>query len=164
MSESLDRVNVLKTICAHRQYLQIGLEAVSRKLTERGLHHDMSKFSDDEFAGFARINRIAREHPYGSEEYKQSMKDEGEVIGLHYSRNSHHPEYHEDLSAMGFFDIVEMVCDWWSARHTYGKSQPWDKTLEIQKEGFAFTPEQWWLIEEVARFLESYEQGVMGNG
>lgn len=161
--DSVDGINVLKTMVAHRQYLQIAIEAVARELTERGARHDLSKLYDDEFSGFASINRVAREHPYGSQEYKDSLKSKQDVIDLHYSRNSHHPEFHAKASDMGAMDIIEMVCDWWSARHTYGKSQPWEDTIKIQFERFDFSQEQAWLISELATFLQTYEMRTMGS-
>jgi hypothetical protein len=96
---------------------------------------------DHEFAGFARINAIARVHKFGSEEYKASMQQEKATINLHFSRNSHHPERPKLIgeaaestrgladdatywsahteARMTFLDVIEMVCDWWGARKGY---------------------------------------------
>ncbi len=143
---------VLATMHRHLVYLREGLMKIRHALEHRGLVHDQSKFGSEEFAGFSRINATARQYPYGSEEYKSALRAERPTIDSHYKNNSHHPEFHENLSDMGWLDITEMVCDWWAAGQAYGTT-PWHKTLEIQKERFDWSPEQWWLIEQVASFL-----------
>lgn len=157
-----DRVKLLKTLAAHRAFVGLGLSRVARELEDRGQRHDLSKYQDDEFDGFASINRIAREHPYGSDEYKQSMKDGKEFISLHFSRNSHHPEYWNSPSVeMGFLDVIEMVADWWSAWQTYGKSSSWSDGVIKQIERFdTLSDGQWWLIAEVADYLENLDKKV----
>ena len=36
---------------------------------------------------------------------------------MHYSRNSHHPEFYGErgIAGMDLFDLVEMLCDWMAA-------------------------------------------------
>lgn len=158
-----DRVQVLRVITAHREYLRLGLQAIAQNLERRGTAHDLSKLMADEFEAFARINRAAREHPYGSPEYRAGLKAEAETVALHYKRNTHHPEHHEVESwaqdqgffkaeMMGFLDIIEMVCDWRSAYRTYGSQGTWEENMEKQRERYKewFSPGQWWLINQVA--------------
>ena len=64
------------------------------------------------------------------------------------------PEFHGAASEMGPFDLIEMVCDWWGATKGYGERTPWAEVLEKQRERFAFTDHQWWLIENLAAWLE----------
>lgn len=150
-----DAVQALRTIAAHRDLVRLGLLALSQDLERRSLAHDLSKLSPDEFAGFSRINRIAREHPFGSDEYRASMRLESETIRLHYSRNSHHPEHHPSPKEMGFLDIVEMVCDWRAAYLVYGSQGTWTENIQRQAEryGPSFTAAQWWLVEQVAEWV-----------
>ena len=128
---------------------------------ERAAKHDLSKFEEDEFGGFVKINQVAREHPYGSEEYKNSLRGankESGCIALHNARNDHHPEHYADPKDMGFLQIIEMVVDWYSASKTYGQSNSFKNSLEIQRKRFdRFSEEQWWLIEQVAAYISSGE-------
>lgn len=151
-----DAAVTLATTLRHRELVRLALRRVAVQLEQRGLLHDLSKWSEDELSGFVRINRVAREHAYGSEEYRASMRREEETIRLHYSRNSHHPEYHDDIRQMGVLDLLEMVCDWWAASITYGKISLAD-SLEVHRERFDFSPEQWWVIEQFTLLFETSE-------
>lgn len=149
-----DQVKLLRTYTHHRALVQVALQRLTQELDRRSLAHDLSKLQADEFDGFARINQIAREHPYGSQEYKDSLDQEREVIDLHYQRNSHHPEHHRTGQAaedMGFLDLIEMVCDWWSAWQTYGAKDSWENAVKKNEARFrpGFTNSQWWLVEQM---------------
>lgn len=152
---SADEVVALATIQRHRDMVRLALRQVAEELERRGLGHDLSKLEADEIAGFVRVNRIARKHRYGSEEYRAAMKSEAETIHLHYSRNSHHPEHwlkSEVPESMGLFDLVEMVCDWRGAYLGYGSQGTWRENIARQHERYAgwFSKEQWWVIKQVA--------------
>ena len=164
-----DAIKTLVTLAHHRLKVQEALNVVTRDLETRSLVHDASKYQDDEFAGFTRINRTAREHPYGSAEYRASLKQEKPTISLHYARNSHHPEFWGDDScggdahSMRLLDLIEMVCDWWAAWTVYDGQRPveqrstWWENIWKQKERFLDTgllsPAQWFVVQEVARLL-----------
>ena len=154
MTENLSEgIKTLTTILKHRGLVQKYLHILSQKLEIRAIAHDLSKLRIDEFSGFVAINKVAREHPYGSKEYKKSLKD-NDVIDLHFSRNSHHPEYHEaQVADMGLFDIIEMVCDWKSASMTYGNTTLLE-ALEIQIKRFGLTKEQLYLIKLIIEEIE----------
>ena len=143
-----EKINTLRTIYQHRDMVRICLKRISTDLDMRGLNHDLSKLSEDEFEGFSRINNIARKYPYGSKEYKESLKKERDTIDLHYSRNRHHPEHWSDVRGMGYLDIIEMVCDWYAATNTY-KQTELSTVLDKQFERFNFSDEQKWLIKEI---------------
>lgn len=68
-----DAVETLRTITAHRDYVRKNLLVIQHDLERRSLEHDLSKLSPEEFPGFCRINRAARKHPYGSDEYKAGL-------------------------------------------------------------------------------------------
>lgn len=159
-------LQLFRAMTQHVNFVQEGLLALGQDLQRRGLVHDRSKFSADEFSAFSRINRAAREHPYGSEEYRAGLRQEKPTIALHYKRNSHHPEHHEverwaqdqgffKAEMMGFLDIMEMVCDWRSAYLSYGSEGTWEENLLRQRERYKewFSPGQWWLIDQVAAFV-----------
>lgn len=155
----------LATIARHRDMVRLNIQALTHEMERRAIEHDLSKLSPDEVRGFIRINRTAREHPYGSPEYIASMeaeKGEGGCIALHYARNSHHPEHHERDADMGFLDVIEMVLDWKAAADSYGQ-QTLRKGLERHRETRLFTDHQWWLIEQVADWIEPDTQTEEGR-
>lgn len=174
-----DAFGLLRSFLRHRAFVTEGLALVSTAIERRALVHDMSKLMDDEFAGFSRINAAARVHKFGSPEYSEGMDRERGTIDLHFSRNRHHPERPKLMgeaaerergspddytywtahaaAAMTFLDIIEMVCDWWGARKGYDDSRPWSESvrLNLDAKGKYLSPEQRWLAESVAAFLES---------
>jgi hypothetical protein len=175
-----DAFGLLRSYSRHRDYVRLAITRVMHELEQRAIRHDASKMLDDEFAGFARINAIARVHKFGSEEYKASMQQEKATINLHFSRNSHHPERPKLIgeaaestrgladdatywsahteARMTFLDVIEMVCDWWGARKGYDDSRmTWPESVEmnLKSKGQHLTPEQQWLVREVAAFLPS---------
>jgi|GEM_PF-3278569 len=168
--DPVDGVQLLRSYLLHCRYVQRGINRVANALHERADCHDDSKLLSDEFAGFSRINKAAREHPYGSPEYRAGLKQEKPTINLHYSRNSHHPEFHGTeiegrvclgvevvAQSMTWLDLIEMVCDWRGAYLAYGSQGTWDENMQRQKERYRveqwFTREQWWLIDEVSAFV-----------
>lgn len=60
---------------------------------------------------------------YGSNEYKETLREFKPAIEHHQKNNRHHPEFYEDgICGMSLVDIVEMLCDWKAAsqRHDDG--------------------------------------------
>src|SRR5574338_329359 len=154
----------------HRIMVQAALLRVIHNLERRSLVHDASKFEEEEFEGFARINRVAREHPYGSDEYRASLKAEKPTIQRHYVGNSHHPEHWDapdhnvGTTMMGLFDLIEMVCDWWAAWKVYDGQRPpdqrssWMEKVDTQRKRFLETgvlsKEQWFVVDHMAHLLQ----------
>lgn len=173
--DPVDGVQLLRSYLLHCRYVQRGINHVARALNERADRHDDSKLLADEFSGFSRINKAAREHPYGSSEYRAGLKQEKPTIDLHYSRNSHHPEFYGTdakpeppesetrvtigtgrflADRMTWLDLIEMVCDWRGAYLAYGSQGTWAENMQRQRDRYNgwFTAEQWWLIEQLATF------------
>jgi len=172
-----DAIGLLRIYNRHRDFVRLALLKLANALNERGVVHDASKMLDDEFAGFSRISAIYRTQKFGSQEYAASMNREKATIDLHFSRNSHHPEYptygapdgsgllgseiveyEAGLSAreLTFLDVIEMVCDWWGARLGYDDARSWAESakLNLEHKGKYLTPGQRWLAEQVIRFFE----------
>ena len=151
-----DPWKLLLTVLRHVGFVQDGLEDLAGEFRRRARVHDRSKLQADEWDGFVQINRAAREFPPNSPEYRDSLKSQTGPDGCitkHYSRNSHHPEYHDSVEQMGFLDIVEMVIDWNAAAKTYG-TMTLRESLPHHRDRFGFTDAQWWLIEQVVEWLE----------
>ena len=132
------------------------------ELRKRLLVHDASKFQQDELKGFLRFERMPEGLEYGSPEYRvemaKIMKDNN-CFKLHSARNDHHPEYYDvpeegvDLSMMGLFPLMEMVCDWAGAHLAYGNTGGWNKSVEINIKKYEFSENQKWAIRQVSDFL-----------
>lgn len=142
-------------------------QSIANELERRADVHDASKLFPDEFEGFARISGAAARFAYGSQGYKDSIASEmgpNGAVRLHYSRNSHHPEYHDDdplvgMSKMGFFDVIEMVCDWRAAHDTYDAFRPaetrisWLESIDHLTNKYKPIGWQQWLIDQLVAFF-----------
>jgi hypothetical protein len=147
-----EEIQTIVTIIRHIELVRKQLFGFARQLESRAQVHDLSKFQLDEFGGFVEINQVARKFKYGSPEYKASITSD--VVGLHYSRNSHHPEYYSGkVEEMGLFDLIEMVADWKAASETYGQTS-FEEALKIQIDRFNLTSEQIYLIRKIAESLD----------
>ena len=162
-----DEMKALLTIIRHREIVADFLHNFADYFRARAREHDQSKLMPGEFDGFVRINQTAREHPYGSDEYKESLASEKGPEGcitLHNLRNPHHPEHHRSPKDMGLLDLIEMVIDWRAASLTYGQTS-FREGLEIQRERFDFDDWQWKVIEQMVPFLEGdMPAAVAGEG
>lgn len=147
-----EETTTLITMLNHQGQVRARLRALARELEKRADLHDLSKWKSDEFPGFVEINRIAREYPFGSPEYKASMTG-NKTTELHFSRNRHHPEYHANgIADMNFIDFVEMICDWLGATATYGTGT-FEDALQKQIERFNLQPDELYLIRLIARWF-----------
>lgn len=163
----------LATYHRHVSHVQELLLLIRQDLERRALVHDRSKLSPEELPGFVRINATARQHPYGSAEYRASLEAERPTVDLHTRSNSHHPEGHdaEGLPGtpgmvagsygrafhMGWLDLIEMVCDWRAAWLAYGSQGTWLENLQKQRARLVpewLREEQWWLVDQVALWLD----------
>lgn len=110
-------------------------------LQSRVTRHDLSKMEPPEKAVFDRVTPRLQSSTYGSEEYKASLADIGEVLVHHYGANRHHPEHFEaGVAGMTLVDVVEMLADWKAAteRHDDGSLA---RSLEIGEERFGIEPQ-----------------------
>lgn len=78
-----------------KELIKLGEHKLARRLYQRGLQHDASKFDDTEYYGM-----------YSSDETYKKI-----AIHTHRTMNSHHLEYHPELLDLSTVDICEMVCD-----------------------------------------------------
>lgn len=158
-----DEMKCLLTVMRHREHLSDHLNRLATILKRRARVHDRSKLKFDEFEGFTRINKVARQHKYGTNEYREALRSENKetgCIGLHYARNTHHPECHVDVKKMDFLDIIEMVFDWAAAVATYQDSLGGlAESVCVHRSRFDFSEEQWWLVDQVVSWIEGGEDG-----
>jgi len=96
---------------------------IAMLLVDRISKHDLSKLETPEVTYFDNYTQKLAGSTYGSDEYKQFLKELEPALNHHYSVNRHHPEHFENgIRGMTLIDIVEMFCDWYAAskRHNNG--------------------------------------------
>lgn len=92
------------------------LGEAATELIRRGIVHDDSKMNEPEKSYFDRLTPKLKTLKYGSEEYKESLKELQIALKHHYANNSHHPEHYPNgLNDFDLFDLVEMFFDWKAA-------------------------------------------------
>ena len=77
----------------HIAEVSANINAVIKALKERALTHDKSKLESPETEGFERVSHKLRELTYGSDAYKEQLKEMKPFLDHHYANNRHHPEY-----------------------------------------------------------------------
>ena len=108
----------------------------SSELIRRANIHDNSKLESPEKELFDEFTPKLKGCTYGSDEYKEYLKELKVALDHHYQNNSHHPEHYENgVNGFDLFDLIEMAMDWCAAveRHNDGDIF---KSLEINTERF----------------------------
>lgn len=120
----------------HKKRVGQLMALVCQKLIERAINHDNSKLEDPEKEYFDIYTPKLEKLTYGSNEYKESLKELQVALKHHYENNSHHPEFYKDgIDGMSLLDIIEMFIDWKAAseRHKDGDIL---KSIDINKDRF----------------------------
>lgn len=79
----------------HIQQVQGLLSFIQAEIEQRALVHDVSKLNSPEKELFDEFTPKLAALTYGSDEYKECLKQMGPALQHHYQHNSHHPEYYE---------------------------------------------------------------------
>lgn len=123
----------------HIRCVQRNMLAFAAALMRRSIEHDQSKLLPPEADMFEAVTDKLKSLTYGSEEYKEALKDLGPALKHHYEHNSHHPEHYAGgISDMSLLDLVEMFCDWCAAtkRHEDGSII---KSVTINQQRFKYS-------------------------
>lgn len=140
------------------------LNTFAAELMKRAIEHDASKLEEPEKAYFDKYTPLLAHLTYGSEEYKETLKQLKPALDHHYATNKHHPEFNDingysvqtlndPIKSMDLFDIVEMICDWLAAtkRHNDGCI---GKSITINKKRFNLDDQLEMLLRNTAAILE----------
>ena len=122
-------------------------------LFKKAISHDLSKYRWKEAKYFAKTIFDLKNSTYGSKEYQELLNIIRPAIDLHYSKNKHHPEYHNNnFDNMTFEDKIEMICDWLSAtkRHKNGNIF---KSIEINQKRFNFSNQDKKMFENIIEII-----------
>jgi hypothetical protein len=115
------------------------INSIIRELLFRSECHDSSKLQNPEKVIFDEFTLKLKNSTYGSEEYKNFLKEMQQALDHHYKMNLHHPEHYVNgINDMDLLDILEMVCDWKasSERHTDGNIY---ESIKINKKRFGIS-------------------------
>lgn len=131
---------------------------VINELNERSVRHDRSKTEPPELEVFNEYTPKLKDSTYGSDEYKQFLKEMKERgLDHHYANNRHHPEHFEDgINGMTLVDLIEMLADWRAAteRHDDGDLS---RSLEIQTDRFGISEQLALILKNTAEHYEWIE-------
>jgi hypothetical protein len=114
---------------------------IASDVLNRANKHDSTKLEKHELPIFTEYTPKLKHSTYGSDEYKQFLKEMQVALDHHYKNNRHHPEHHENgVKDMDLVDLIEMICDWKSAtlRHSDGDIL---KSIEINQKRFGYSDE-----------------------
>jgi hypothetical protein len=117
------------------------IQVIIKELELRAKNHDKSKLEPPEAEGFEKVTHKLKGLTFGSDAYKEQLKEMMPFLKHHYANNRHHPEYFENgISGMSLIDIVEMLMDWLAAtkRHSDGDIM---KSIEINQKRFGYSDE-----------------------
>jgi hypothetical protein len=125
----------------HRARVQALMGELTWLLDVRAAEHDLSKTQSPEVEAFNAVTDQLAGLEYGSQEYKDALRDLGPALQHHYAHNRHHPEAHADgINGMTLLDLVELICDWKAAseRHATGSME---QSLAVNAERFGISPQ-----------------------
>ena len=126
---------------SHKQQVNRLVSKVAKSLIDRGIEHDNSKLGEFEVDIFTKYTPKLATSTYGSDEYKQFLKEMKPALDHHYSHNSHHPEFYENgIMDMDLVDLIEMICDWYGATLRHNDGNIYD-SIEINQKRFGYGDE-----------------------
>ena len=121
------------------------------ELLLRGSLHDQSKLKSPEVECFTEFTSKLANCTYGSDEYRQNMKEMKPAIDHHNAHNPHHPENHKNgINDMSLIDLIELICDWKAAseRHNDGNIK---KSIEYNANRFNISPQLVNILENTVK-------------
>lgn len=128
----IGNMETMKHIARVRELLW-GMESA---LDKRARLHDLSKLESPEAEIFGEFTPELAKVEYGTSEYTALLEKVKPAIEHHYSKNRHHPEFHQNgINDMNLIDLVEMLCDWRAATER-NKNGNIRKSIEINAERY----------------------------
>ena len=123
----------------HAQEVMKRITRIAGELAVRGVNHDRSKFSPEEYQPFVDQTIKLKDLVYGSDEYRAELEKIRPAIDHHYACNRHHPKHFTNgIREMNLVDICEMFCDW-HASILRQKDGDVRKSIEIDQKRFNFS-------------------------
>ncbi len=144
-------------VLEHKRKVKYWASALLHDMEERIECHDDSKLQEPEKSIFNIYTPKLKEVEFGSEEYKEHLKEMGIGLKHHYENNSHHPEsFHNGVNDMTLGCIFEMLCDWMAAAEARGKPMDFD----YLSKRFGIEPQ---LLKIIINTLKEMDFFIMSN-
>jgi hypothetical protein len=138
----------------HIKRVRYFLGLAVNNLLKRVNHHDESKLVEPELSAFDIATPKLAELEYGSEEYKQSLKDLGPALDHHFEHNDHHPEHYSNgVTGMSLMALIEMLCDWRAASERVKQRTDDPKKIASFETGLAYNQQRFGYSDELAQIL-----------
>lgn len=161
-----DRYDSRPETRAHIQRVGDFLDRAIGDLGYRRAMHDRSKMENPELSAFDIATPKLAGLEYGSEEYKQSLRDLGPALQHHFEHNDHHPEYFPNgCAGMSLTALIEMLCDWRAASERVKQRTDDPEKVKTFESGLAFNQERFGYSDELAGILlnTARELGMLGD-
>lgn len=141
----------------HINRVRYFIEGALENLDYRAEKHDASKLVDPEKEAFDRMTPILATLTYGTEEYKDSVRQLGPALQHHFEHNDHHPEHYPDgVREMSAMAIIEMVCDWRAASERTKQRTDGDEYMKRTfADGLKYNQERFGYSDDVASIIEA---------
>lgn len=124
-----------------------------RDLMDRALKHDASKLQEPEKESYDLLTPRLYNVEYGSEQYKQYLREMQPAIDHHWANNDHHPEFHiTGIEGMNLMSLVEMVADWKAASERH-KTGDFKKSIEFNIDRFHIEPQLAQIIRNTLEYM-----------
>ena len=161
----LSELDALVLVCGRYEgfdeRLRYFVHEATANLSERAAVHDRSKLHPPEVEAFDIATPKLAELEYGSEEYKESLRELGPALQHHFQKNDHHPEHFENgVRGMSLMALIEMLCDWRAASERTKqrtddpeKMQSFESGLLYNKERFGISDDLYEILVNTAREL-----------
>lgn len=128
------------TLLHIKRVSQLLTEAASEFIKRANVHDD-SKLESPEKELFDECTPKLKGTTYGSDEYKEYLKELKVALDHHYQNNSHHPEHYENgVDGMDLFDLLEMFFDWKAATERHADGDIY-KSIVINEKRFSISPQ-----------------------
>jgi hypothetical protein len=138
----------------HINRVQHFLNLALANLRRRKWNHDASKLVSPELEAFDIATPKLAELEYGSEEYRQSLRDLGPALQHHFAENDHHPEHWPNgVQDMSLLSLLEMLCDWRAASERVKQRTDDPEKVQTFEAGLAYNQERFGYSDELAGIL-----------
>lgn len=130
-----------KDTLKHKKLVEKYMRKIIEELKQRAITHDNSKLQEPEKPIFDKYTPKLLIVTYGSNEYKQYLKEMQVALNHHYTHNRHHPEcFKNGIQDMTLIDLCEMICDWMAAVHRHDDGNIFE-SIQINQERFGYSDE-----------------------
>lgn len=143
---------------AHRKRVTELLVQIEGEIIGRYNHHDLSKLKEPEKSIFDEYTPQLYKTTYGSEEYRQNLKEMQPALVHHRAVNSHHPEHYENgINGMDLIDLIEMIADWKAASERHKDGGDIEKSIKYNSIRFEMSIQLETILKNTVRTLRWVE-------